>query len=126
MKVFISVIIILSLLICSFFINYNFLKSQSSTIIKNLDEMEKHLKNKDYEKLEESFKKLEKRWMKSKNIMFVFSNHKDLDDIYESFLKIKVRIPQKDYLGILEEIEKAKHLAKETCAKEIPTPANIF
>ncbi len=126
MKVFICVVIILSLLICSFCLNYYYLKKQSNIILKNLEEMESFLKDKDYKNLEASFNNLEKIWMKTKNIMLIFSNHKDLDNIYESFLKIKVRISKKDYFGILEEIQIAKHLAKETPIKEIPTPANIF
>jgi hypothetical protein len=103
-----------------------YLKNQSNIIIENLDEMEFLLKNNDYKGLERSYNNLEETWMETKNIMFVFSNHKELDSIYESFLKIKVRISKKDYYGILEEIQIAKHLAKETPMKEIPTPANVF
>lgn len=126
MKVFICVIIILSLLIFAFTANYFYLKNESNLLIKSFDKIEKYAFEKDDENLKKAYNELEDIWEKSKNILFIFSNHKDLDSIYESILKIKVRIFEKDYFGIIEESEIAKRIVKGAPGKEIPNLENIF
>lgn len=126
MKVFICVMLILALLCGAFVFNYFYLKNKSDTILNNLIALQKSAREKDYEKCRASYDTLEKNWDKCKSALFIFSNHKDLDDIYKSMLKIKVRVDYKKYDEIIEEAEVAKQMITDVPNKEIPTPENIF
>ena len=126
MKVFISVIVIFSLLIFAFFANYFFLKNQSQIIIEDLTTLEKYATTKNKEMLKKSYGKLKNDWEKVSNILFIFSYHTDLEEINKSFMKIKTRINYENYCGIIEEIEIAKHIIKGNPKKEVPNIENIF
>ena len=126
MKVFICVLLILAILITGFIANYFYLKNKSDAILDNLLTLQKFAEKSDFENCKKSYDTLYKNCEECKDILFIFSNHKDLDDIYKSMLKIKVRVDYQKYDEVIEETEVAKQMIKDVPAKEAPTLENIF
>lgn len=126
MRIFICVIVILAILICAFVFNYFFLKYQSDIILQNLNTLEKYAYEEDFVKCNTSYRVLEENWENCKDVLFIFSNHKELDEIYKSMLRIKSRIEYEDYGLLIEEIRIAKQMISDVPHKEKPTIENIF
>lgn len=118
----ILLIIIIALLFC----NYFYIEKKCSAIIERLEKLEKSIIEFDDKKIAENLEEVENYWESIKNMLLAFSNHKYLDDISETFLRISAKIYTARYDEAIEEIRFAKLHILDILTNEIPSFENIF
>lgn len=118
----ILLIVIVALLFC----NYFYIEKKCSAIIERLEKLEKSIIEFDDEKIAENLKDVENFWESKKNMLLAFSNHKCLDDISQTFLRISAKIDTVRYDEAIEEIRLAKLHIIDILTNEIPSFENIF
>lgn len=113
---------IIALLIFNFFN----VETKSHEINNSLNKLEQSLTKKDEQDIEKNLKKALSLWEDKKEMLLIFANHKDLDQISQTFTKIKIRVEQKRYKDAIEEIHLAKFFLEDITNNELPTISNIF
>ena len=118
----ILLVMIVSLLFC----NYFYIEKRCNELTARLDTLEKSIIDLDDEKIIENLNDVESYWQDKKDMLLAFSNHKCLDDISQTFLKISSKIDTQRYDEALEQIRLAKLHIVDILTNEIPSFENIF
>ncbi len=126
MKTYIFTLAILVGIIALLVFNFFNVEKNSSQINNILTELEQSLIQKDEDKIDENLKEALSFWEDKKETLLIFSNHKDLDQISQTFTKLKVRVEQKRYKEAIEEIYLARFFLEDITNNELPTISNIF
>ena len=118
----ILLVIIVSLLFC----NYFYIEKRCNELTARLDTLEKSIIDFDDKKIIENLNDVESYWQDKKDMLLALSNHKCLDDISQTFLKISSKIDTQRYDEALEQIRLAKLHIVDILTNEIPSFENIF
>lgn len=118
--------ILLLLIIALLFVNFYCIQKKCAELTYRLDELEKSIIEFDEKKIAENLESVQEYWQDKKDMLLAFSNHKCLDDISQTFLKISAKTDTERYDEAIEEIRLAKLHIADILTNEIPSFENIF
>lgn len=126
MKTYIFAMILLLIIILILVVNFLSIEKKSNELNNVLDKLEKSIEEKNTQNVEKHLNEAISFWNGKKDLLLAFSNHKDLDDISQTFSKLKARIEQNRYDEAIEEIRLAKLYLEDIAKNEFPSLSNIF
>lgn len=124
MRSFFTALIILSILICAFVADDIGLRYITNQVVETADVLSAAIQtNQD---TQPALSQLKNRWEQYENWMLVLGNHKDVDNISISILKVESYLQYREYEKAVQELAVARYLLTDMPEKDKVSWVNIF